>query len=321
MTTLSTLIEAKNPDPDERNLVTGQVYSYVASAKPQDAVIQDGFCWSAPAAGNVVLEVWGSGAGSATACCCGIGMGGNSGAYAKKCIVVDAGSCICGNVQTGATPGFCNGNCGCPGCVCWQGTAGSNGCIWVGGGRHGLATCSTGTSFYCCMVIAGMCHTNQGSSCGLVCNYNASWELGCVCADCAVDVCRVANISCAEVYCNSGAPRCGVKHYAALAPGLHSTGGATVVWSPAQLTGVGYTSTGWMNVQHALAQLSRFPKGGAPLVNCVSSNWPCGCYRDMCCIPYLPVGMGGTGTSPWADCRGKGKRGGPAAVRITFTPS
>jgi len=86
------------------------------------------------------FEIWGGGGGGGPARCCAIGIPGNAGAYARKCITVTAGSCYqictgaCSNWYEGTSTRGTNGP---PGCA--AGTGLTN--FYANGGCGGLEWC------------------------------------------------------------------------------------------------------------------------------------------------------------------------------------
>lgn len=326
MSSLKTLLGNREPVATEKNLVNGQVWSWSAGLRSAGGTFGSGFRWEAPAAGTATIEIWGSGGGGGGTCCCGHSISANSGAYAKKVIVVDAGNCVCGNVMAGGTGANCCGSCGCPSCVCWQGTGGSNACIRVAGGADGRGYCATSTSAFCCFAASGsFCNSYTSAGCGLICNWFSGRDPGQVCSNCTLDDCQCSIISCMESFCGAGSHQlCGVRHFQAIPAGMHGKAGGYIVWSPdnGSVTHVGIVGSGFAEAQISLSHLSKFPKGGSPHRACWATQLHLGCATTACTIPYLPVGVGAGPTDPYSsNCQSFGKRGGPGAVRITFIES
>lgn len=325
MASLTRLLEQRE-NVEEQNLVQGQIYSYVNSDLKTFACTGCGFCWSAPAAGTVKIEMWGGGGAGSSVCCCGFSMGGNSGPYGVKTITVDSGDCICGQVATGGQVSFCNSGQGCPACVCWQGADGTNGCLWVGGGKQGPAFCSTSTGGFCCFGALALCSVvGTSADCGTTCNQCANGACcGCLCADCAFDACYLEKPYKIVWWCSGGQPMCAVTNYQPTPAGLYSKCGSYIVWShwyESFVNSTFMTSSGWWQPMNMLNKLSRMPKGGGYYGYCWGGGQACGCYCNMCCPEFLPVGMGGSGSVTGTDCATAGKRGGPSGVRLTFIAS
>ena len=84
----------------------------------------NGFCWTAPGRGKVIIEIYGAGGSSGRGCCCGAAIPSNPGSYARKCICVCPGNFICGSGgrACGDTPGHGRGDPEAIG-LCWFGCA------------------------------------------------------------------------------------------------------------------------------------------------------------------------------------------------------
>jgi hypothetical protein len=98
MATLKELVERKldQIEWDETNLEKGRVWAYSPGTEYND--FNKCFCWISPGRGQVIIDIWGAGGSGARMCCCGFGIPGNPGAWSRKCICVDTGCIICGNV-------------------------------------------------------------------------------------------------------------------------------------------------------------------------------------------------------------------------------
>lgn len=171
MPSLKRLLEQRTAIANS-NLENGTTYVF----KPNFNMQVNQFCWTSPAAGNVVIEVWGGNGAAAAGCCCGVSIPANSGAYAKKYATIGAGWYICGCIGHGGSGSTAtNTNCGYCGCSSGMGIYNSSGvlqsCICAQPGTGGQWICQTVTANgYCCFLAAGYCRTTIGTNCGIVCN-------------------------------------------------------------------------------------------------------------------------------------------------------
>ena len=209
MASLATLLSTRLAGVvEETNLETGKIYTYV-SGKTYET-LRCNFCWSAPSAGTVTVEIWGAGGSGARQCCCGIGIPGNAGAYSKKTYTTAADGYICGIL--GVSCGNANSLCfrGCSTATCIQlcsGTGGTCTCMCAMGGRGGWVRCNPGSgSNFCCLGNQfSLPKTNiGGGGCGIVCNY----EVNSTAIAYGGDVNIEGAISCAHFYHCNGSCNC-----------------------------------------------------------------------------------------------------------------
>lgn len=234
------------------------------------------------------FEVWGGGGGGGPARCCAIGIPGNAGAYARKCIAVTAGSCY--GVCTSACSGYCTtstrGQDGTPGCVC--GTGLTN--FWANGGCGGLEWCMAHAN--ACFVGNVVWNRDSNVTGNIVCTtWGPGADIGCFGLPGFIE--RVAAGAGADDYC---AFRFG-NPYAAFKHGLTGKGG----WS---FTGVRDNHHGYADSEYDRATSGPFCMGGGP-------SWA-----------YNMLGWSGTGSPGGAAKAGNCYAGGsysPARIRVTYT--
>jgi len=333
MATLRTLVENKinQIDTDEIGLEKGQVFTYSnTSNNGMQFTPSNYFCWVAPGTGRVIIDVWGAGGSSAGIRCCGVGLPGNPGAWARKCICVVAGCTICGiaGISCGNPETFCFKGCSDPTQVCWTGInqytgASTNGCICAQGGRGGTAYCAPGSAaVLCCFQSGGFCFTNYSNgTCGIVCNYGtATGAAGCAQAW-GGDINKFGGFSCATFWtCYSNCP-CSTQAHVAIPPGLFACDGAVVTHGFETDSDFSqWNGSGFHQFQFMVNALSRTPHRGIPRTSCWSSDKSCGCYQFQACQVMMPTGTGGTMPTPCGDHCNFGWRGGYGLVRINYIP-
>lgn len=328
MANLKTLVEAKldQIDYDETNLDKGRVFAYSPGTEYVNFV--NGFCWIACCTGKAIVDVWGAGGSGARMCCCGAGIGGNPGAFARKCICVVAGCYICGHVGKSCNnaDSLCFRGCSEATCVCWYGrdqytAAAINSCICSQGGRGGTTFCSTSTPLYCCFTAAPFCTTNYGSSQGIVCNFGPG--TGSCCAEAyGGDINKRGGFSCVTFFGQNGSScPCATQLHTAIPPGMFACDGGVVTTGLESDSGfVNWSGSGFHEFNQGINALSRSPSRGIPWTTCWTSSRACGCYDVQGCMPFMPPGVGGLPAQPCPDVRDNGWRGGLGLVRINFIP-
>lgn len=303
---------------NEQNLETGKVWVY------NEATVRTKFyncwCWKSPGTGKAIIEAWGAGGSASRICCCGAGLPGNSGAYSKKTICVDANTNIrgCNGWSCGNSDVLCFRGCSEPTMLCWCVGASCTGCMCAEGGMGGTAFCSTGTSLFCCYGGNGFCTTKTlNENCGVVCNFGTARPF----IACAYggDVNCCGQFNCKSFFGCLPNCVCQFQQHIYVPPGLISTGGAWLTFNhEADGSWETWTGSGLGGFFTALDGASKNPTAGHPYSACWSGNRACGCYEAMGCIGFIPTGIGGVGTNACPDHRTAGYRGGQGAVRIKF---
>lgn len=329
---LRRLVEQKlnEIDTDEIDLEKGQIFTFATtSSVGSNFHPSNTFCWVAPGTGRAIIDIWGAGGSSAAIRCCGVGLPGNPGAWARKCICVIAGCTITGTVgiSCGNAEGFCFKGCSEPTGVCWSGRnqytgAVVTGCMCAQGGRGGTSYCAPGSAgVYCCFINGGFCGTAYGAGgCGIICNFGSG--TGSCCAESfGGDIMKRGGFSCATFFtCFSNCP-CSTQAHVAIPPGLFACDGAVVTHGFENNQDFSeWNGSGYHQFTFQLNALNRSPARGIPLTMCWTSNKSCGCYQMQACVPFFPPGTGGTMPTPCADHCNFGWRGGYGLVRINYIP-
>lgn len=329
MANLKSLVEAKldQIEVDETNLEKGRIWSYTAGTEYNN--FTTGVCWTAPATGKAIIDIWGAGGSGAKMCCCGAGIPGNPGAWVRKCVCVVAGCVICG--QPGRSCNNSNDLCfrGCSEatCLCWNGrnpaTGGTiSGCLCAQGGRGGLTFCNTGGgSMFCCFIQAGYCGTNYSNgTCGIICNYGSGIASCCAQAY-GGDINKNGGFSCTTFWTCYGSCPCSTVYHTAIPPGLFACDGGVVTSGIEADNGFSeWAGMGYHQFIHTLNGLNRQPARGIPMTHCWVSTRSCGCYDVQGCQPFFPTGTGGLPAMPCGNVRDHAWRGGLGTIRINFIP-
>lgn len=321
MASLKSLLGAKNTglyNSDEELLERGSIYMFTPGT--DYSPFNQGVCWTAPADGTAVIEIWGAGGSGARMCCCGFGLPGNPGAYAKKTIKMRAGCYICG--QTGMPCGNADALCfrGCSDAtgVCWRGNDGNSGCMCAQGGRGGLAICSTTPSGWCCYRANGYCGTGPfNDNCGLICNYQGpGFWLACAYGG---DVNQGGYFSCVSFLgCYPSCP-CLFQWHLAVPPGqIAKCGGVVTFGTENNNEFANWSGQGEHQHLDAINGATRFPQSGVPWAYCWGFGGGCQCYENEGCSAHVPIGHPGFGTLPCPGVRDHGRKGGIGAIRIKF---
>lgn len=351
MANLSALLKSKKitGDHDSTGLERGKIYIFTPNLQYFPCVCQRGnggiaqchFCWTSPASGRAVVEIWGAAGSGGEMCCCGSGVPGNPGAYVRKTLDVNANSMICGFVgQSCANNSLCWRGCSEYSGVCYD-TARCAGCLCAMGGRSGWAFCNTSNAnctplqrfVRCCFA-----HTVTNAGCGYVCNYTdidccvesncaADGRLGgCFLADfwmaCGYggDINCCGGFSCVYMgHCNACCYCCRVG-YLKIAPQIFTECGSVI---PVQHANgfVNNNQSGHYvtSLYHSLSGLTRAPAHGVPMAYCWGAVSYCGCYENMGINSFLGTGVPGMSASICSPCvRDHTMRGGMGAVRIQF---
>jgi hypothetical protein len=329
MAKLSSLLKSKTGalgayggNTTEQNVERGKVWNY-ASGNICGSFC-NGFCWIAPAAGTVVIEIWGASGSGARMCCCGGGLPGNPGAYAKKTITVAAGCYICGQPGQPCMNGdaLCFRGCSDSSGLVWFGCSGQSGCLCAQGGQGGTTFCSTGTSLWCCFYANGFCgtfNTAGSDNCGLICNYGAGSGRGWIAYAFGGDINCCGGFSCTGFWGCYPQCICQFTQYVQVSPGLYSKGQSTAVFATENTDGqANWSGQGWHQQMHAISALSRWPSQGVPYAACWNGALACGCYENEGCVKTNPIGVPATPAFPCGDVRDEAHSGGEGAVRIKF---
>lgn len=316
MANLSNLLESKSKASlIETNLDQGEVFLIGGSTNQENNCY---YCWLAPADGYVEITAWGAGGSSARMCCCGMGLPGNPGAYMKTArINVTQGQYICGCVgeSCGNSSQLCFRGCGNPNMFCVEG----EGCACIQAGRGGFSRCQTGTSMLCCFRSCSFCTTQIGSTgCGIVCNYGSSYTfIPCAYTDSLPTTAQCCGgISCMlMLHCNPECRRL-FKPIIAIPPGYYSTETSYITyWQDCCCYNSSFNYAGFEN---AMLSMSRAPSSNSNYDYCWTSGNNCMCYEQTGCIPMMPPGWPGDGSSPCSSVRDHGRRGGHGAIKIRF---
>jgi hypothetical protein len=315
MASLKTLLGSKNFTAVEGNLEQGKIWAFDNGV--MYSCLCNGFCWTAPGAGAVTMDIWGAGGSGSKMCCCGFGLPGNSGAYSRKTFNVVSGnrSCGCVGKSCGNADSLCNRGCSQNSAVCWVSSS-SNGCICTQGGRSGTSFCSTTPSGYCCFRAGGFCTTNRGPNCGLVCNLCSGGWIPCGYGG---DLNCCGRISCTSFLGCYPACTCMTYYHAALPAGVMSKEGGTVTYGTEDDNPYSrWSGMGIHQYNNALNAASRNPSMGVFHGACWMGNRACGCYQMQGCQQHVPYGAGGTAAVPCPGVRDSGGRGGGGAARIKY---
>lgn len=299
----------------EQNLERGKIWVYT----PGNNFTNQNICWTAPATGTAVIEMWGAGGSGARMCCCGGGLPGNAGAYTKKTIRVNAGCFVCGSVgmSCGNADGLCFRGCSDASGLYWYGNCGASGCMCAQGGAGGRSFCTTGTSLYCCFAANGYCATGPyNDNCGLICNYFGGIWIACGYGG---DVNRCGAFSCTLFFGCQGPCICSYHYHIATPPGQYSKcGGVVAITTENNNEFSNWSGQGMSQHINALNGISRTPNGGNPWAYCWGFGGGCGCYENEGCTGHVPPGHPGMTGHPCGDVRDVGRRGGHGMIRIKF---
>lgn len=338
MASLSTLLLNKKANyefPNETNLESGVVYSFgkeVANAG-QDwcSASAVGVCWQAPAAGVATIEIWGSGGSSSLMCCCGGSLPGNSGAYSKKVIEVDATSFVCGVIGVSCgNADTCNfRGCSSPTCICYIAADSSNGIMCAEGGAAGYSCCDPqSTGWFCCWAVGGFCNTSCGTECGAICNYTGDGVgvVDTIAAAYGGDVNCPGRVSIASFMGLRASCIASHRYTVPIPYGFFSEEGGEATYSMASIgSGYGTIGSGYPGAAQGSIGLLGNPQFHSTL-NAHFACWSgsgcwCDCYQAEGCYLYSPVGTGGAPTHVCGGLRAHGYRGGNGAMRIKFVAS
>jgi len=316
MASLSSLLGNKSlASVAETNLAQGEVYLYAGNGSLQEVC---DFCWLAPADGEIVIEMWGAAGSSSRMCCCGMGLPGNTGAYAKTQVIsIEQGQFLCGCVghSCGNASSLCFRGCSNPTEICVEGV----GCICAEGGRSGFSRCRSGGSMYCCFLSCNFCGTRIGSSgCGIICNISSSYSFV---PDLNVDginldKCYPGQISCMFFgHCNSECWRYH-KPIVAIPPGIFSEEVSYVTYFMDCCCN--RSGQAWSGFKNALMGMSTTRSYVSDQDFCWDSGIYCGCREGTGCQPMVPPGIPAPGSSPCSSVRDNGQYGGHGAIKIRF---
>lgn len=327
MATLKSLVEAKldQIDWDETNLEKGRIYTFTTGTE-YTKWPTGGFCWTAPADGKVIIDVWGAGGSGARMCCCGAGLPGNPGAWSRKCLCVVAGCQICGCTghSCNNADALCFRGCSEPSAVCWFARnpitgAAIDGCICAQGGRGGVSWCAPGGVPWRCFTCNGYCGTNYNNECcGIVCNYGPG-TASCCAESYGGDINKKGGFSCVTFWTGYSNCPCSTHYHIATPPGLFACDGAVISFSTESDNGFSeWSGQGYHQFINTLNGASRQPVRGVPFTACWVSTRSCGCYDVQGCFPFFPTGTGGMAATPCDNVRSNAFRGGHGLVRINF---
>ena len=321
MASLNTLLSTKRSNlgaAPEQNLESGDIYVYTSGGTTNNMRCK--FCWVSPAAGRVVIEIWGAAGSGATMCCCGGGVSGNAPAYSKKTMNISANTYICGCVgyACGNASTLCFRGCSLGTCisVC-DVTANTCTCMCAMGARGGFSVCHDGGSMMCCLGNIGLCITPTDTGCGWICNAGVGgYTLGQAYGG---DVNCPERVSC-SCYgtCYSQCRQC-QAHYLATPSGLYSTGGGYIQLQEECTNGFQIQPGPMQAVYQGLAGMTRAPIMGNMPTMCWSSVNYCQCYEMQGCHNIMPAGIPGITGTPCSSIRDHGVRGGHGIVRIKWT--
>tara|TARA_B100000676_G_C18091101_1_gene859851 strand:+ start:7008 stop:7976 length:969 start_codon:yes stop_codon:yes gene_type:complete len=312
------LIQRNTAVPQEENLEKGYIWSWTPGSDFTNFC--NGICWTAPANGAALIEIWGAGGSGSRMCCCGDGLPGNAGAYVKKSIQVEQGDTVtgCTGMPCYAHP-LCFSGCSNATGICIVTASNGDLCMCAEGGRGGTSFCNPNThSLFCCFRANGFCGTRCNENyCGVICNHcSGAW--------CAFgyggDVCCCGNVGCVSFFGCYPHCKCQFQRHVPTPAGLFAEEGALITF---QTESDGTPMSQWSGNQlfqfyAALNSTSRAPRMGTPNSYCWRSDRSCGCYEMQGCANYLPVGTGGIGPNACPDVRDHGIRGGFGGVRIKF---
>lgn len=324
MATLSTLVSGKRENlgaAPEQNLETGEIYVFTSAGTT--ANMRCKFCWVAPAAGRITVEIWGAAGSGGRMCCCGGGVPGNAPAYSKKTQIIGTGTYICGCVgyACGNSDALCFRGCSTGTCITICDTSlGASGCscMCAMGARGGRTHChESGGSAMCCLGNnGGLCISATGTGCGWVCNISSGYTLG---------QAYGGNVNCPERVsctcfgsCNSQSRNL-VAHYLATPPGIYSTDGGYIQLQEECANGYQVSPGPAYGLYAGLAGAGRQPVIGQFPSACWSSIRYCQCYEFMGCYNFMPPAIPGISSTPCSSVRDHGTRGGNGLVRIKYT--
>lgn len=316
MASLSTLLsERLSPFSQETNLEQGQLFVFHPAV--QNSSFRCCFCWTAPASGTAIIEIWGASGSGGRMCCCGTGIPGNPGAYSKRTVSVNSGSHVTGDIgMSCGNSSLCWRGCSQSTCVTVCHSGGCN-CMCAQGGNGGWAFCADGGSISCCLTANyGMCFTRLNSGCFIVCNlpYMGVAYGG--------DVNCCGGISCTSFFHCNPCCHCSFYDHVAVSPGIFGTDGAVLTIGREVSTDYqNGTGAGVHQLIGALAATGRSPVLGHPNTSCWAGSNACGCYESWGCVPMLPYGVPGPTSYACQSVRDNGARGGHGAVRIKFIGS
>lgn len=314
MANLSALIQTRSTvSSEEDNLAAGSIIYFtenLSSGGGYTCYAQ----WCACSAGNLVVEIWGTSGSASMTCCCGFTMPGNPGAYSKRTIRANQGTCVC----------FCIGhpcgspntqiNCGEPTMLCVKNNNAGNFCMCAEGGAGGWGFCIDGSSSMACCFVSGqaLCNTLT-AGCGWVCNtcsgrHNAQAYGG--------------DINCpggySKVYFGHCNPCCTNCWYAMVktSAGIYGT-------EPAEIRQMyDYCrqdrTSGQYGFIETLALAGKQPQQGGHVKGCWAGSQYCGCYNMNMCTTQFGVGIPGPAGIPCSNNKNYGSKGGAGAVKITF---
>jgi len=343
MASLSNIISAKLTSTgfEEENLEKGEIFVYTPNMYNHGpAGYSERTVWKSPGAGKAVIEVWGAGGSSGKQCCCGAGIPGNPGAYVKKTINVDGDTWIrgvpglaCANDTLcfkGCSESSCYTICSPNGGLAGLGSANCI-CLCAQGGTGGMTFCSGSSQNSCCYSANGYCTktvTNSaGAGCFMVCNIGGPvYSPKCAYGgdiNCHSGTLGGCNFSCAS-FGTCYDYKCGGQYdHVAYPPGIITdTGGVVTYQRECYSNSYDGVGDGLSQLIGALSFAGRNSSiGGSQYANCWSSGRQCGCYEFSHCVPNLPFGVPSPGSSPEANVRDYGSRGGAGAIRIKFIAS
>jgi hypothetical protein len=317
MANLSSLLATRTPIAPEDNIEQGKIYTFSSTATY--STFSGCFCWIAPAAGTVEAEVWGAGGSGSRMCCCNAAIAGNSGAYAKRTVTVEANCYFCGWPGKSCRNGsLCFRGCSEPGNLCWTGN-GTSGCICAQGGRAGQSFCTTGTAMWCCFAGNNWCNTRYNGYCGLICNQCPG---GFVANAYGGEVNKPGNFSCVTFWHCYPNCNCSTIAHVATPPGFYTEEGGVVSYQLDADNGhsdwSGMALNGFLN---SLSAMGKQPSGGTPWTACWNGVRQCQCYETQGCSMYVPHGFGGPQSTACSGVRDNGWAGGDALIRLKFIQS
>lgn len=324
MASLKNLLGSKNLPIVEDNLERGKIFAFHNAGMYHRLCCGARFC--APADGTVVLEIWGAGGSGAEMCCCGGGVGGNSGAYARKQFGIQQGQMICGwpGKSCNNSDDICFRGCSEGTCVhvlrdCCGNNASGYFCMCAEGGRGGVNICSTGTALFCCFYKC-YCGTRIGNDgCGTICNLCADGSGFGIAQSYGGDVNCQGRISCTTFLGCCPQCICQYNYHIAYPPGAWSVNGAMATHGNDHDSDFSqWSGQGQFQRVNSMNALSRNPSRGVWGVDCWRSSNSCGCYNMQGCHYFAPYGAGGVTGVPCPSVRDHGTRGGDGLVRVKF---
>jgi hypothetical protein len=314
MSDLRTLLNRRSIETDSQ-FTAGAVTVFTPFKNAAQA-----FCWTSPGTGEVLVEVWGAGGGGGGGLCCGGGIPGNSGAYSRAKISVDATGFVCGSVGGALAGSTCNG---CRGGCSRAALAPNgilNGCIVSQGGFGGFWMCNSSSGMYCCFLASGRCGTPTGTGCGFICNIGTvttgQGTITTACA-CGGDLNVDGGISRTEWCHCCGANPVSSRHYHSFPAGLRTDkpGNALACYCE---TGSAQTR-GEAAFELAYGSLNGQPIASTYFVYCCGAFIDCGCFPYTCSSGgVVGAGYGSNFAAGGVTNASCGSRGGPGMVKITF---